>query len=130
MQAYSEDLRERVLRALERGDRPTAIASRFEVSRWWVHEVRRQQEKAHRRTPLPIGGHRKSRLAAWEETIRGWLKEQADLTLAQMCERLAEQGVFIKVPALWHQLNKWGLTLKKNTTRQRAVARRRAGGAA
>jgi transposase len=33
MQAYSQDLRERVLRALDRGDRPTEIARRFEVSR-------------------------------------------------------------------------------------------------
>ena len=36
MNAYSQDLRDRVLRALERGERPTAIADRFEVSRVWV----------------------------------------------------------------------------------------------
>jgi hypothetical protein len=28
MEAYSQDLRDRVLRALERGERPTAIATR------------------------------------------------------------------------------------------------------
>jgi hypothetical protein len=33
MEAYSQDLRDRVLRALERGERPTAIAARFEVRR-------------------------------------------------------------------------------------------------
>jgi transposase len=45
MQAYSQDLRERVLRALDRGDRPTEIARRFEVSRIWVYQVRgREQE--------------------------------------------------------------------------------------
>ena len=33
MQSYSQDLRERVLRALDRGERPTEIARRFEVSR-------------------------------------------------------------------------------------------------
>jgi transposase len=45
MQAYSQDLRERVLRALDRGDRPTEIARRFEVRRVWVYQVRdRQQE--------------------------------------------------------------------------------------
>jgi transposase len=130
MQAYSQDIRERVLRALERDEGVSAIAMRFEVSRWWVQEVRKQYKTHGRRSSLPIGGHRKSRLAGWEETIQGWLKEQADLTLAQMCERLAEQGVTIKVPALWHQLNKWGLTLKKNSARQRARTRRRAGGAA
>ena len=45
MQAYSQDLRERVLRALDRGDRPTETARRFEVSRVWVYRVRgREQE--------------------------------------------------------------------------------------
>ena len=40
MDAYSQDLRDRVLRALERGERPTAIADRFGVSRVWVYQVR------------------------------------------------------------------------------------------
>ena len=39
MQAYSQDLRERVLRALDRGDSPTEIARRFEVGRVWVREA-------------------------------------------------------------------------------------------
>jgi transposase-like protein len=41
MHSYSEDLRERVLRALERGERPADVARRFEVSRKWVHHVRK-----------------------------------------------------------------------------------------
>ncbi|RMW95089.1 transcriptional regulator, partial [Allofranklinella schreckenbergeri] len=35
MRAYSQDLRDRVLAALERGERPSAIARRYEVSRMW-----------------------------------------------------------------------------------------------
>jgi transposase len=65
-----------------------------------------------------------------EQTLRSWIKEQADLTLAQLCERLAEQGIQIKAPALWHQLNKWGLSFKKNAARQRARASRRTAGSA
>jgi transposase len=67
-------------------------------------------------------------VAHLEATLRGWIKAQADLTLAEMCERLAEQGVQIKAPALWHQLNKWGLSFKKNSARQRARACGRASG--
>ncbi|MBI3344920.1 MAG: transcriptional regulator, partial [Gammaproteobacteria bacterium] len=37
MYAYSRDLRDRVLDALERGERPTDIARRYEVSRVWVY---------------------------------------------------------------------------------------------
>ena len=39
MHAYSQDLRDRVLRALERGERPSDIARRLEVSRVWVYDV-------------------------------------------------------------------------------------------
>jgi len=55
MQAYSQDLRERVLRALDRGDRPTEIARRFEVSRIWVYQVRRRIEQTGQRSSLQIG---------------------------------------------------------------------------
>jgi transposase len=129
MHAYSQDLRDRVLRALERSERPTAIARRFEVSRMWVYRVRERWQKAGVRSSLPMGGYRRSRVAALEPLVRNWIEEQADLTLAETCARLAARGVTIRVPALWHQLDKWGLTFKKNPARQRARARRRAAGA-
>ena len=129
MHAYSQDLRDRVLRALARSERPTAIARRFEVSRMWVYRVRERWQKASVRHSLPMGGYRRSRVASLEPLVRSWIEQQADLTLAETCARLAERGVTIRVPALWHQLDKWGLTFKKNLARQRARARRRAAGA-
>ena len=55
MQAYSQDLRERVLRALDRGDRPTEIARRFEVSRIWVYRVREREQETGVRSSFQIG---------------------------------------------------------------------------
>ena len=130
MQAYSQDLRERVLRALTRGDRPTEIARRFEVSRVWVYQVRERERETGVRSSFQIGGHRRSRLAESEQALREWIAAQPDLSLAELRQRLAQQGVSIKIGALWHQLNKWNLTFKKNLARRRARARRRAGGAA
>jgi transposase len=129
MKAYSQDLRERVLRALARGERPTDIAVRLEVSRVWVYQVLRRFKQTGQRGSLPMGGHRRSRVAALESTLRGWIEAEVDVTLAELCARLGKRGIMIKVPALWHQLNKWKLTFKKNSTRQRAVARRRPGSA-
>jgi transposase len=128
MQAYSQDLRDRVLGALERGEGPTAIARRYEVSRLWVYQVRQRWEKEGKRESLPVGGHRRSRIAHKEAVIRGWIEATPDLTLAELSDRLAAEGLEIKVPALWHQLNKWGLSFKKNAARQRAVACGRAAG--
>jgi transposase len=122
MRAYSQDLRERVLRALERRERPREIAARFEVSRVWVYQVARRLKQTGQRGSLPMGGHRRSWVAAMESTLRAWIEAEVDVTLAELCARIGERGIAIKVPALWHQLHKWKLTYKKNSARQRAVA--------
>ncbi|MGA3334109.1 MAG: helix-turn-helix domain-containing protein [Terracidiphilus sp.] len=124
MQPYSQDLRERVLRALERGDRPSEIARRFDVSRVWVHKVRKRVEQTGERNGNRIGGHRRSQLAEMEAALRAWIAAEPALTLAELQQRLLEQGVSIKIGALWHQLNKWDLTLKKNPLRQSARSRK------
>lgn len=113
MQSYSQDLRDRVLWALGRGERPTAIARRLEVSRVWGYQVRSREQKTGVRSSLQIGGHRRSRVAGMEPYLRAWIEAQPDLSLVEMCERLVAQGISIKPGALWHQLNKWGLTFKK-----------------
>src|SRR5579859_6184739 len=113
MQSYSQDLRDRVLWALDRGERPTAIARRLEVSHVWVYQVRGREQKTGTRTSFQIGGHRRSRVAEMEPVLRAWIEQEPGLSLAELCERLVEQGVSIKIGALWHQLNKWNLTFKK-----------------
>ena len=128
MQSYSQDLRDRVLWGLQRGERPSAIARRLEVSRIWVYQVRDRQRKTGRRSSFQIGGHRRSRVAEMEPVLRAWIEAEPDLALTEMRDRLAEQGVSIKIGALWHQLNKWNLTFKKNPARQRARTRGRAAG--
>ena len=93
MQSYSQDLRDRVLWALDRGERPTAIARRLEVSRVWVYQVRGREQKTGQRTSFQIGGHRRSRIAEMEPVLRAWIEQAPGLSLAELCERLAEQGI-------------------------------------
>ena len=126
MQSYSQDLRERVLWAVDRGERPSSIARRLEVSRVWVYQVRNRAQKSGKRTSFQIGGHRRSRVAEMESVLRAWIEAEPDLALSELSARLAKQDVLIKPGALWHQLNKWNLTFKKNPARQRARARGRA----
>ncbi len=129
MHSYSQDLRDRVLWALGRGEGPASIARRLEVSRVWVYQVRDRERKTGKRTSFQIGGHRRSRVAELQSVLCAWIEREPDLSLAELCQRLAEQGVAIKTGALWHQLNKWNLTFKKNPARQRAKTRGRAAGA-
>ena len=129
MQSYSQDLRDRVLGALARGEGPSAIARRFEVSRFYVYQVRDREQQTGVRSSFQIGGHRRSRVEEVEPVLRSWIASEPGLTLEQLRERLALQGVAIKVGALWHQLNKWNLTFKKNAARQRTRARGRSSSA-
>jgi len=129
MQSYSQDLRDRVLWALHRGERPTTIARRLEVSRVWVYQVRGREQKSGERTRHQIAGHRRSRIAELQPLLRAWIEQEPGLSLAELCERLVAQGISIKIGALWHQLNKWNLTVKKNPARQRARTGGRAAGA-
>jgi transposase len=87
-------------------------------------------QRTGERVSFQIGGHRRSRLAEMESVLRNWIEAEPDLTLAQLQERLKKRGVSIKIGALWHQLNQWNLTFKKNSSRQRARARGRTGSAA
>jgi transposase len=112
MQSYSQDLRDRVLSALDRGERPTAIAQWLEVTRVCVYQVRRREQETGHRTSFPIGGHHRSRIAEMESVLRVWIEQAPGLGLAELSEPLAGQGISIKIGALWHQLNKWNLTFK------------------
>lgn len=120
MQPYSQDLRERILRALDRGDRPTEIARRFEVSRIWVYQVRRRVEQTGERGSLQIGGYRRSLIAEKEALLRRWIVANPTLTLRELQHRLAQHGTSIKIGALWHQLNKWNLTFQRDSGRRLA----------
>lgn len=116
MRAYPQELRDRVLAALGRGEKASQIARRLEVSRYFVYQVRDRFVLESDRGVRQLGGYRRSAVEGMESTIQGWLKAEPDLTLQQMCDRLAAQGRVLKVPALWHQLNKWNLSLKEPCT--------------
>ena len=81
MQSYSQDLRDRVLRALARGEGPSAIARRFEVSRFYVYQVRDREQETGVRSSFQIGGHRRSRVEEAESALRGWIAAEPGLTL-------------------------------------------------
>lgn len=126
MRPYPQAFRDRVLAALGRGEKVSQIARRLEVSRQFVYDVRDRLVMDNQRSSHRVGGYRQSVVSPLQSTIRDWIRAEPDVTLAELCERLSRKGIALKVPALWHQLNQWGLSLKKNPARQRARARRRA----
>jgi len=119
MRPYSQDLRDRVLRALQRKESPAKIAKRLEVSRGWIYQVRKRWLKDGRPSSLRVGGYRCSRLAGMAGSLTAWIEAEPDLTLSQMCARLAEkEGIHITVPGLWYWLKKVNLIPKMKRSRK------------
>ena len=92
MKPYSQDLRGRVIAALEAGDGTQAeIADRFRLSKstvekWWA---RWQTTQSCAAVPQSHGPART--LQGCEAFIRAEVARHSDVSLAELCERVTEQ---------------------------------------
>jgi len=63
MKAYSKDIRERVIRAIERGETPLATAQRLEVGFGWVYKLLRRYRAIGNYEALPLNAGAKPKLS-------------------------------------------------------------------
>jgi len=121
MRPLSPDLRRRIVAAREAGAGTGEVCQRFLISRSTAERLWNQHRKVGHVQPRQVGGYRKSRLQAHGRTLERWITRQADMSLVEIKERcLRELGVGISLTALWHQLKRQGLSVKKNDARRRA----------
>lgn len=121
MKAYALDLRERVLRARRQGHSAYDVAKQFSLSKRSVERYWRRYLDTGQATARKMGGHRTSRLAAHDTTLRAWIGQRPDLTLAELQQRCRQElQVRLGITALWHRLERLGLSYKKNAARRRA----------
>lgn len=110
----SNDLRLRVVKAIEGGLSRRAAAAKFEVSiasavRWY-HRFKRTGSIE----PDAIGGdHHSHRAEAHAARILQWIDEQRDLTLVEIRDRLAEEGHVFAPATIWRLLDRHNYTVKK-----------------
>ena len=121
MRPLSEDLRRRIVDARTEGAGTGEVSARFGVSRKSVERFWHQQCTSGHCRPKQIGGYRKSRLKKHEKRLRRWIAQQPDLTLVELQQRCEKElEVQIGLTALWHRLDRLGLSYKKNHPRRRA----------
>jgi transposase len=113
--AYSADLRERVVKAVERGERTQRqIAADFGVSRSFVEEVwRRYRETGSWEiktwTPGPA-----AQLAAQAEMLHEHVQTHPDMTLEARCQQvLGSDGKPVHPSTMSRMLKRLGITHKK-----------------
>lgn len=90
MKPYSNDLRRRIVEAIQENEETQAeIAGRFAVSISFVEKLWQRFRATGSYASLPRGGGRRRVLADDALLIREAVKEQPDLTLAELCLRVA-----------------------------------------
>ncbi len=122
--SLSNDIRERVISAVEGGMTRRSAAKRFGIAPStaikWVDRWRRTGDIG----PRPRGGdHRSHRIEAHAEEILAVIVGTPDTTLAELAEHLEEtHGVVVAQSTIWRLLDRRGMTFKKNRARERATA--------
>ena len=113
--AYSQDLRDRIIDAVEtQGMSCRAASRRFGVSESSAIKWMQRYRKTGQRTPVGTGGHRPSVLAPHLDFIAELRLEQPDITLAALCDRLAaERGVKADTGMMSRFFRRQGITVKK-----------------
>jgi transposase len=116
---YSEDLRERVTKAVVAGQTCRSVADRFGVSASSVSRWSGRQRLSGSVAALPMGGHRPYALAGERDWLLGRLAAKPDITLRELVAELAERGISVSYFAVWHFFEHEGISFKKKPARQR-----------
>jgi transposase len=113
MRPYSNDLRERIVSAVKRGEHSIReIARLFSVSVSFVVRLLQRQRQTGSIQPKPYPGRQRKVDAAAEARLRGLVREQPDATLAELRDRLGIDGSLM---AIARALQRLGITRKKKT---------------
>lgn len=118
----SEDLRIRVIRAVEGGLSRRATAERFGISpASAVRFVKEWRESGATSAKLQGGDQRSHRIEAHRAVILAAIKAQPDLTLVEIAAMLkSELGASFAPSSIWRFLDRHGMTFKKKRARSRA----------
>jgi transposase len=113
MEAYSLDLRRRVLDACDAGHQTKAVAALFQVSPAWVRRLKQRRRELGTIEPLPPRyGQPAKVLGEHLQRLSDLIEQQPDATLQELQERLA---LDVDVSTICRALQKLRLTVKKKS---------------
>lgn len=121
--ALSNDLRDRLIDAVDGGISCRAAAARFGVApstavKWFD----RWRRKGERSSMFQGGDKRSHRIEAHGDFILDLIEGRKDITLAEIVDRLeAEHDLKVANSTVWRFFKRRGITFKKNRARKRAA---------
>ena len=116
MVPYSNDLRERVLMAVDAGEgTQEEIAGRFRVSARWIRKLLARRIATGSIAPKPNGGGRKLSIQGEvAEALRAAVRDDPDATLAELRQATGFEGCVMTV---WRAIERLKITRKKKSLR-------------
>src|SRR5713226_5357812 len=118
MAPYSMDLRKRVAKAWDASGDADAVAAKYDVSRAWVHRLIQRRRETGSLAPRKQTKFRSRVLAGQTDRLAALITARPDATLAELREALPTTAA---LSTLWLEIDRLGLTVKKNGTRRRTA---------
>lgn len=109
----SNDLRERVVAAMQSGASCRSVAERFGVAPSSVVKWRQRAERTGSVGPGKMGGHRKPVLDGHRDWLLMQVEECPHVTVKGLQTLLAGRGVSVSHDTVWRYLHSCGFTFKK-----------------
>jgi putative transposase len=110
----SQDLRQRIVRAVAQGHSARQAAQRFAVSPSAAVKLMQRVRQTGSTAPAKIGGSRRPLLEPHADTLREMIEGKRGITLREIRDALAEQGIEVKaLSTIADMLHRLGLSHKK-----------------
>lgn len=122
--AYSQDLRDRVIKAVEAGESARSSGRRFGVSEAAAIKWVRRWRDTGSPSPKQVGGYRPCILTDHADWVLELVSSTPDMTLREIRHHLQERGVMVVSNTIWRFLQHNGLTYKKRQHMQQSKSER------
>ena len=110
----SQDLRRRIVRAVEGGSSIRQAARRFEVSPSAAIKLMQRVRETGSTAPAKIGGYRRPVLEPHADDLRALVSSKPGITLGEIQAALAARGIVVKaLSTIADMLHRLGLSHKK-----------------
>lgn len=127
MQAYSLDLRQRVMDACQSGQSEREVAARFALSLSSVQRYKRMQRATGSLAPVPWPGRAPKIAQGQQDALRALVASRTDWTLVRLCDAWKEAtGTEVARDVMGRTLARLGITHKKSVASRPNGTRRSA----
>lgn len=117
MDAYSKDLRERVLRDCDAGLTTRVVATKYDVSESWMRRLKQRRRETGETMPRRTGSPRPARWLEHADRLQELVRSQPDITLRELREAIGGQ---LSIQTLSRALRALQWTFKKKSSTRRS----------